>query len=197
MPRSGAPARARLREAALDLYAERGYDATATAEIAARAGVTERTYFRHFADKREVLFDGETELRDVMTAAIASAQDAPSPLSLVLRAYSAAVPLFVAGRPVAVRRAQIIATSSALQERALAKSAALTEALSGALEQRGIPEPTARLATRAGAAVFERASRAWDGTSAADLMALVTQAADELHAMTSAPRTLPTPSTSR
>ncbi len=184
MPRSGAAARARLREAALDLYGQQGYDATTTAEIAARAGVTERTYFRHFADKREVLFDGELELREVMIAAIASTQDESSPLALVLRAYSAAVPLFVAGRPVAERRAVIIASSSALQERATAKSAALTESLIGALKERGNPEPTARLAARAGAAIFERGSRAWDGTCAADLEAQVAKAADELRAMT-------------
>ena len=183
MPRSGAQARVRLREAALDLYGERGYDATTTAEIAARAGVTERTYFRHFADKREVLFDGETELRDVMVGATTAAPEDLSPLSLVLRAYSAAVPLFVAGRPVAERRAQIILTSSALQERAHAKSAALTEALIGALVGRGIPEPTARLAARVGAAVFERGSRAWDGTSAADLTAHIAQAEDELRGL--------------
>ena len=183
MPRSGAQARARLREAALDLYAERGYDATTTAQIAARAGVTERTYFRHFADKREVLFDGESELRDVMIAAIASARDALSPLALVLRAYTAAIPLFVAGRATAERRARIIQTSPALQERAHTKSATLTEALVTALEHRGIPEPTARLAARAGAAIFERASRAWNGTSAQDLAALITQASDELRAL--------------
>jgi AcrR family transcriptional regulator len=183
MPRSGAEARARLREAALELYAERGYDATTTAEIAARAGVTERTYFRHFADKREVLFDGEVELRELMTAAIASAPGGPAPLPLVLRAYSAAVPLFVAGRHVAERRAEVIATSAALQERAHTKSAALTDALIGALRARGVPEPTARLAARAGAAVFERASRAWDGTSGPALAALITQAAEELRAL--------------
>src|SRR5690349_25179007 len=93
MPRSGAEARARLREAALDLYGEQGYEATTTVQIAARAGVTERTYFRHFADKREVLFDGETELRDTMCGAVAAAPDDLSPLALVLRAYVAAVPL--------------------------------------------------------------------------------------------------------
>ena len=183
MPRSGAEARARLREAALELYEERGYDATTTAQIAAKAGVTERTYFRHFADKREVLFDGETQLRDVMTAAIASAQGELAPAALVMRAYSAAIPLFVAGRPVAERRAQIIATSAALQERAHAKSTALIQALIDALVERGIPEPTARLAARAGAATFEHASRAWNGTSAAELAALLKQAADKLRAL--------------
>ncbi|MGA5301932.1 TetR/AcrR family transcriptional regulator [Nucisporomicrobium flavum] len=180
MPRSGAEARARLREAALDLYGECGYDATTTAEIAARAGVTERTYFRHFPDKREVLFDGEAELREVMTGAIASAPGSPAPLALVLQAYVAAVPLFVAGRPVAERRAKIIATSPALQERAHAKRDAVTDALIGALQDRGIAEPTARLAARVGAAVFERAGREWDGASGSDLTALIGQAADEL-----------------
>lgn len=183
MPRSGAQARARLREAALDLYEERGYDATTTAQIAEKAGVTERTYFRHFADKREVLFDGETQLRDVMTAAIASAPDDLAPAALVLRAYTAAMPLFVAGRPIAERRARIVATSAALQERAHAKSAMLTQALIDALVERGVPEPTARLAARAGAAVFERASRAWNGTSGADLERLIERAALELHAL--------------
>jgi len=184
MPRSGAQARARLREAALDLYGEEGYEATTTAAIAARAGVTERTYFRHFADKREVLFDGQTELLDVMTAAIASGPRELSPLSLVLGAYTAAIPLFVAGRPIAQRRAKIIATSPSLQERAHAKAAALTQALIGALEERGTPEPTARLAARAGAAIFERGSSAWKGTSASDLAALVAQAHEELRALT-------------
>jgi AcrR family transcriptional regulator len=183
MPRSGAEARARLREAALELYEERGYDATTTAQIAEKAGVTERTYFRHFADKREVLFDGETQLRDVMTASIASAQGEPAPAALVMGAYSAAIPLFVAGRPVAQRRAQIIATSAALQERVHAKSTALTQALIDALAERGIPEPTARLAARAGAAIFEYASREWNGASAAELAALLGQAADELRAL--------------
>lgn len=183
MPRSGAEARARLREAALDLYEDRGYDATTTAQIAARAGVTERTYFRHFVDKREVLFDGEAQLRDVMTAAIASAHDDAGPAELVLHAYTAATPLFVAGRPFAERRARIIATSTALQERAHAKSAALTQALIDALVGRGVPEPTARLAARVGAAVFEHAGRAWNGTSGTELQTLLTQGALELRAL--------------
>lgn len=183
MPRSGVEARARLREAALDLYEERGYDATTTAQIAERADVTERTYFRHFADKREVLFDGETQLREVMTGAIAAAPPEVSPAGLVTCAYVAAIPLFVAGRPVAERRARIIATSTALQERAQAKSAALTQAVIGALRERGVPEPTARLAARAGAAVFEHAGHAWGGTSGAQLELLLKKAASELRAL--------------
>jgi AcrR family transcriptional regulator len=183
MPRDGAAARARLREAALELYAERGYDATTTAQIAERAGVTERTYFRHFADKREVLFDGETELHDVMVGAIAAAPDATSPLGLVIAAYVAAVPLFVKGRPVAVRRAEVIAVTPALQERAHAKTAALGEAIVAALQERGIPEPTARLATQVGAAAFQRAGAEWYPHPRRDLAALIATAADEVRAL--------------
>jgi AcrR family transcriptional regulator len=184
MPRSGAEARARLREAALELYAEHGYDATTTAQIAERAGVTERTYFRHFADKREVLFNGEQDLRDVMVGAITNAPKGTAPLALVVAAYIAAVPLFVAGRPVAVRRAEVIAVTPALNERAQAKRAALTDALIAALATRDIPEATARLAAQIGSATFERASREWYPEPRRDLAALITAAADEVRLLT-------------
>jgi AcrR family transcriptional regulator len=183
MPRSGAAARARLRAAALELYEQRGYDATTTAQIAEHAGVTERTYFRHFADKREVLFEGEAQLRDTMTAAIAAAPQDRMPLGLVMDAYTAAIPLFVAGRPVAERRARIMADSSALQERANTKSAAIAQALIDALSERGVPEPTARLAVRIGAAAFEHANRGWGGTSASELQRLIAQATEELRGL--------------
>lgn len=179
MPRSGAHARIRLREAALALYLERGYDATTTAAIAERAGVTERTYFRHFPDKREVLFDGEVELRTVMVEAVVTAPDGCSPLPLVVRAFAAAVPLLVTNRPVAERRAQVIAVTPALQERAHAKSAALLDALVAALVERDVPEPTARLAGQIGMAVFERASRSWGENPALDLAQLIETAAAE------------------
>lgn len=183
MPRSGDEARRRLREAALELYAERGYDATTTAQIAARAGVTERTYFRHFADKREVLFGGEEELRDTMLEAVAGAPPGLSPLDLVVIAYLAAVPLFVAGRPVAIRRAQLIAATPALQERAHAKSAALADALVAALVTRGVAESTARLATQVGAAAFQHAGARWYPDPSRDLAALLREAVDEVRSL--------------
>jgi AcrR family transcriptional regulator len=180
MPRDGAQARARLREAALELYRERGYEETTAAQIAARAGVTERTYFRHFADKREVLFDGEAELRAILVDAIATAPDGLAPLPTLVRAFVAAVPLFVVNRPVAERRAEIIAVTPALQERAYAKTAALTDALANALTERGIAPPNARLAAQVGMAAFERASRGWGGDPTVDLAAAIAQAADEV-----------------
>ena len=180
MPRSGVEARTRLREAALELYLEHGYDATTTAQIAERAGVTERTYFRHFADKREVLFGGEAELRDVMVSAIAGAPASIPPLALVIAAYTAAVPLFVIGRPIAVRRAAVIAVTPALMERAQTKTAALADALIAALVDRDIPQATARLATQLGSAAFDRASREWHVHPNRDLAALIPDAVDEL-----------------
>jgi AcrR family transcriptional regulator len=172
-----------LREAALELYLDRGFDATTTAQIAERAGVTERTYFRHFADKREVLFGGEIELRTIMADAITSAPAGLAPLPLVIGAYTAAVPLLVKNRPIAERRARVIAVTPSLQERAHGKVVALLDALVAVLVARGIPEPTARLAAHVGAAVFERASRAWRDDPALDLGDLIHSAADEVRSL--------------
>jgi len=183
MPRSGAEARKRLREAAIELYLERGYDATTTAQIAERAGVTERTYFRHFPDKREVLFEGEETLRDALTGAIDAAPAGTRPLELVMGAYAASVPLFVAGRPVAERRARIMAGIPALEERARTKSAALQEAVIHALESRGVPIATARLAAQVGAAASTRALRQWYEEPSADLAGLLTRATAEVRAL--------------
>jgi AcrR family transcriptional regulator len=81
VPRSGADARRRLQQAALDLYREYGFDQTTAADIAERAGVNARTFFRHFPDKREVLFDGEADLRDTMTQAVAETSGGPAALA--------------------------------------------------------------------------------------------------------------------
>jgi len=183
MPRSGEDARRRLREAALELYRELGFDATTTAAIAERAGVTERTYFRHFADKREVLFDGEAELREVLVGAIEGAPRELGPLALLGLAYTAAIPLFVKGRRVAVLREQVIAVTPALQERAHAKSAAIADALSAALADRGLPRSSALLAAEIGRAAFGRAMRDWDGTSTPQLEELIASAFDEVRAL--------------
>jgi len=179
VPRSGEQARFRLRAAALELYGERGYETTTTAQIAELAGVSERTFFRHFPDKREVLFDGETELITIMTSAIEAAPADLTPLLLVMTAYAAAVPLLVANRTVAEQRAQVIATTPALQERAHAKGAALLEAVTTAVVERGVPQPTARLAAQVGAAVFDRATHAWNDQPGRDLHDLLTAATAE------------------
>src|SRR5215472_3630839 len=73
-------ARGRLERAALELYGERGFEQTTVAEIAGRAGLTERTFFRHFADKREVLFAGSAALRDLIVNAVTSAPASATPI---------------------------------------------------------------------------------------------------------------------
>src|SRR5215471_3367257 len=83
-------ARGRLEQAALELYVERGFAQTTVAEIAERAGLTERTFFRHFADKREVLFAGADNLQEFLVSAVAGAPDSVPPIEAVAAALEAA-----------------------------------------------------------------------------------------------------------
>lgn len=153
--------RGRLQRAALDLFRAQGFERTTAAEIAAEAGVTERTFFRHFADKREVLFDGEAVLRDALTAALADAPDAEGPMAMLFHAFDAVTPVLEANRPFSEPWHQLVSTTPALHERSLAKTAALTDALTMSLQARGVPEHRAALAARAGMASFVYATLAW------------------------------------
>ncbi len=81
-------ARGRLEQAALELYVERGFEQTTVAEIAERAGLTERTFFRHFADKREVLFAGAGTLRELLVSAVAGAPASAAPIEAVAAALA-------------------------------------------------------------------------------------------------------------
>ena len=140
MPRNGEDARRRLQQAALELFLERGYEQTTASEIAARAGVTERTFFRHFPDKREVLFDGQLTLKAALTGAIAEAPETLQPLEILLWVFRSLEQPLEDNRSFVVPRQQVIAGTPALQERELAKTAALTEDMALALRQRGVGE---------------------------------------------------------
>lgn len=153
--------RARLQQAALELYRERGYDRTTTAEIAARAGVTERTFFRHFPDKREVLFDGEAGLLVALAKAVVEAPQTLGPLEVLLRTFQSIEKLLTENRPFTEPRREVIVITPALQERAEAKTASVTAALASALERRGVDAPLASLAARVGMAAFSHALNAW------------------------------------
>ena len=161
MPRSGADARRRLQQAALDLFRERGYEATTTAEIAARAGVTERTFFRHFADKREALFDGEDAFRAALSDGVLAAPAGTTPMDAMLLAFRSVVQTIENNRPITEPRQAVIAQTPALQERVLTKTAGLTEGLSEALSRRGVEQGLAALAAQVGMAAFAYATRAW------------------------------------
>ena len=163
MPRSGREARERLVKAALDLFLERGFDAVTAAEIAVCAGVTERTYFRHFPDKREVLFDGERWLTEWVTEALASV---PADLSLwpaMRRTVDLVVPSLEANRPDSDRLAAIVAATPALRERAASKEARLVALITDLLVGRGAPADDAALVARTAWGVLAHAIAAWRG----------------------------------
>ena len=185
MPRSGEPARRRLQQAAVELFCERGYDQTTTAEIAARAGVTERTFFRHFPDKREVLFDGQGILREALTVAIAEAPVTLQPLEVLCWAFHSVERLLEDNRPFSLPRQQVIDHAPALQERELAKVAALAEALALALRQRGVNKRLAALAAQTGMATFRYAVASWFADPAGGLGTHLDRAFDELDGLAS------------
>ena len=153
--------RLHLQHAALELFRERGYERTTTAEIAARVGVTERTFFRYFPDKREVLFEGEAVLRTALTAAIADAPPELGAADTLFRAFRSMQSALEANRPFSVPRQEVISATPALLEREMAKTAALADALALALRDRGVDDPQATLAARAGMVVFVHATLAW------------------------------------
>jgi AcrR family transcriptional regulator len=179
-------ARGRLEQAAMELYAQRGYDQTTVAEIAKRAGVTERTFFRHFADKREVLFGGGDSFRDLFVAAAAAAPESGSPLDVVAAGVQAAGAFLEEerGRDFARQRQRIIAKSPELRERELVKLVTIAAALAETLRERGVAEPTASLAAETGIAVFRVAFARWveDGEER-DLPELIRQSLAELRSV--------------
>lgn len=153
--------RVRLQSAAFELFLERGYDRTTAAEIAAQAGVTERTFFRHFPDKREVLFDGEAKVRAALTASIADAPAGLGPLDTLFRAFRSLQSALEDNRPFLKPRHEVISSTPALHERELAKMAALADALAAALKARGVADLRAVLAARTGMAAFVHATVSW------------------------------------
>jgi AcrR family transcriptional regulator len=179
-------ARGRLEEAALALYGERGFEQVTVAEIADRAGLTERTFFRYFADKREVLFWGAGALQELLVGAVASAPDAAAPLDAIEAALQAASALLQERRDSVRRRQAVIVASAELRERELIKLASLAAALAGALRERGVSEPAASLAAEAGIAVFKIAFERWidEAEPAPDLSGLIAAGLDDLHVLT-------------
>jgi AcrR family transcriptional regulator len=177
--------RGRLEQAALALYAERGFENTTVAEIAARAGLTERTFFRHFADKREVLFGGAGALQELLVSTVASAPDTTRPIDAIASAFGAAGALLQERRVFAVQRQAIIAANAELQERELIKLASLALALADALRRRGVGTSAASLAAEAGVAVFKVSFERWvEETNRKDLPQHIKELFGELSAVT-------------
>jgi AcrR family transcriptional regulator len=152
----------RLQAAALELFTTRGFEQTTAADIAAAVGVTERTFFRHFPDKREVLFDGQERfVRAFLDPAHAAPPDA-APIAVVQSAVLSACAVFVDERREHSRlRQRVIDANPPLLERERHKLAGLAVSLAEELRARGVGEPAATLAAESGATVFRIAFAQW------------------------------------
>lgn len=148
----------------MELYRDPGYDKVTVAEIAERAGLTRRTFFRYFADKREVLFFGSEKLEAFVAARVLATTPESSALDAVATALGAVArrsdqdPAF---RDFARRRHALIRTYGELHERELGKLASLASAAAAALRRRGVAEPAASLAAEAGVAAFKVSFDRW------------------------------------
>ena len=175
----------RLAQAALELYGERGFDQTTVAEIAERAGLTERTFFRHFSDKREVLFSGAQALQDLLVNAVIEAPSSSTPLDAVSLALAAAGRLFDERREFSTQRQRIIEGSAELRERELIKLASLAAALADALRRRGVSDPTAALTGEVAIAIFKISFEQWvSSKDSPDLPQIIRDSLDQLRSVT-------------
>jgi AcrR family transcriptional regulator len=151
-------------DAALELFEASGFEQTAVADIAARAGLTERTFFNCFSDKREVLFFGAEKLEAFVAQAVLATPVGTPALDVVVTALAAVIrrpdedPAFA---DFARQRHALIRTYAELRERELAKLASMASATAEALRDRGVPEPTASLAAEAGVAAFKVGFQRW------------------------------------
>lgn len=172
----------RLVRAAIDLFSEQGYDATTVAEIAARAGLSKATFFRHFPDKREVLFAGQHAHSSLLTEGIGAAPASATPLEAVAAGLDAlTASLTPEQREFGPRLQAVIAGNGELQERAVFKHAGLAAAMTAALRERGVPDPTAGLAAELGVRAFYQAFDRWtDAREQQTFSAVARQVLDEL-----------------
>ena len=177
--------RGRLERAALDLYVEKGFENTTVAEIAERAGVTERTFFRHFSDKREVLFAGSSVVKDLLIDAVMGAPDSASPMEAVCAGLQAVGAVIQQRGELAKRRQLVIAANEELRERELIKMASWSSAVAGALCRRGAPDSTAALTAEAGIAAFRVAFEHWvQQPTKRDLSRTIRDSFDQLREVT-------------
>ncbi|GHJ27379.1 TetR family transcriptional regulator [Streptomyces hygroscopicus subsp. sporocinereus] len=174
----------RLREAALSLYLERGFEQTMVADIAERAGVTARTFFRHFADKREVLFADASDLEEKALAALEGLPATTSALDAVAAVLDTVAQMAGGDRELARKRQTVIMANADLRERELIKLTSLSAALADRLRQRGIGDVEASLAAETSIAVFRVAFSRWvTATDDHDLQDIIRETLDQLRTL--------------
>ena len=159
----------RLALAALELFAERGYENTTVIDIAQRAGLTKSTFFRHFQDKREVLF-GNRAMNGLLDEAIAAAPATATPLEAVAYALDAVgrEAFTPARREFTARRRAVIAANPELQEREALKGLGLTASMADALRRRGVPDLPASVAAELAALAWKVAYERWSDPAGGD-----------------------------
>jgi len=185
MPRDGDKVRRQLQMAALELFRDGGYERVTAAEIAAKAGVTERTFFRHFPDKREVLFDGDAAFSEALTSAVRGAAPALGPWDTLFFAFRSVEQMFVDNRPFSEPRRHVIASNPALQERAMAKTRSLIAVVASALRERGVPDHQANLAAQIGMTTLSHAVTKWFDDNSSDLGGHIVRAFQEVRDLSS------------
>jgi AcrR family transcriptional regulator len=173
-------AEGRLQQAAVTLFLERGYAEVTIAQIAERAGLTRRTFFNHFADKREVLFAGALSLEASAVKYLAEASAGLGAIEAAVAALTRAGQDLSGYAQFTRLRADLIASAPELQERDLIKRAALASAVAGALRRRHVPDRAADLAAQAAVTVFTTAWVDWGDDPAADFGALMQRSLAEL-----------------
>jgi len=180
-------AQGRLVKAAIELFHEQGYEATTVAEIAERAGLTKRTFFRHFSDKREVLFSGSIELQRRWLEGVAGAPADAGALAAVSAGLDPVVEMFAERHGFARLRAGIIEANPELRERELIKLQSLAGAVTAALIDRGVSANAAILAAHAGVTVFQVGFARWvEQDDPAAFRRLIDEALQELRSVTAA-----------
>jgi AcrR family transcriptional regulator len=183
MPRWDPRAEDRLREAALELFLEHGYENVTVAQITERAGLTRRSFSRYFTDKRDVLFTGSERLPAVLARSVRDADSTLAPFGALLTALVDVTGMLADQAPLTAQRRAVVRASPELQERARTKFAAVTDAVADALRDRGTAESEASLLAQVGVAIFRTAFERWtDQPDDVGLPARIREAAAELAA---------------
>jgi AcrR family transcriptional regulator len=175
-------ARGRLQEAAMTLFIERGYDEVTVADIAERAGLTKRSFFNHFADKREVVFASADALQASVLAALTEADNGLGPLDAAVGAFTQAAAPIADYPELARARRALIDSSSELRERDLLKMASMAAAVADALSRRGVPRRDAIFVSQAATTVFTTAVDEWSREPDHGLAASFRDALNDLRA---------------
>ena len=159
--------------AALELFAERGFERTTIEQIAAAADISRRTFFRYFADKEELFFAEDERLLGVLHETLDGAPDGEPVLELARRATRALAAHSVADPERRLARERLIAATPALQARRLAKNLRWEQAIAARLRERGSGEQEALLVPKLAMACFQTAFERWVRDPGRDLPGLV------------------------